>query len=519
MNGWTKLILAAGILLGGGQRASAVVVSDERVAITFQKEKVPSGVTWSSFFTLTDKGLVSAPGKGATPNGIWIQTQKIPVGLAWRPPKACNIRLILIRANEKPEAGIKAWVRYGCDGEHWSTWYKLRESGPDQNKRTTYSYDLQLPLAAQAKYDILKEEWRKANSRSFADDDTVCAWIARQYPEFFDREIPLIGYVQFRLESLILPPGVAISGLEIDTFWTVAGAGGGSMDANRKWSLELPKKRQNRTSQNPSPMVEHARAHPRLNEEKPAGRHEKLTLGTLFLPDQLRREGQVPLFVHFHGGTWLPEVAAARYGRAAVLAVQLGSGSGVYARAFADPKTFGRLLREAEAKAGVRFGPVGLTAWSAGYGAVREILKVPENYQRVRFVLLIDGLHASYVGGRPGPRESQLVAEDLEPFVRFARDAAAGKKQMIVTHSEIFPGTYASTTETTDYLLRQLGARRQATLRWGPMQTQQLSEARQGKLRVVGYAGNTAPDHVDQLHSLPEYLTWIDWGNGEKGSK
>jgi hypothetical protein len=42
------------------------------------------------------------------------------------------------------------------------------------------------------------------------------------------------------------------------------------------------------------------------------------------------------------------------------------------------------------------------------------------------------------------------------------------------------------------------------------MNTQQLSEVRAGKLRVLGYAGNAAPDHVDQLHSLPDYLTWIE---------
>jgi hypothetical protein len=37
-------------------------------------------------------------------------------------------------------------------------------------------------------------------------------------------------------------------------------------------------------SQNPSPMVEHTRAHPRLKEQSPPGRREKLVLGTLFLP-------------------------------------------------------------------------------------------------------------------------------------------------------------------------------------------------------------------------------------------
>jgi hypothetical protein len=258
-------------------------------------------------------------------------------------------------------------------------------------------------------------------------------------------------------------------------------------------------------------MVETTRTHPRLKEEKPKGRREKLPVGTLFLPDNLKLDSKVPLFIHFHGGSWLPEVAAARHAKAAVMTVQLGSGSAVYGKAFADPKTFGELLNQAEAKAGVRFEPVGLTAWSAGYGAVRAILKAPAAYERVRFVLLLDGLHAGYVTGTPGPRESQLRAEDLEVFVQFARDAAAGKKQMIVTHTEIFPGTFASTTETADYLLKQLTLRRQAVLKWGPMQTQQLSETRKAKLLVAGFAGNSAPDHIDQLHALPEFLKWIDW--------
>lgn len=260
--------------------------------------------------------------------------------------------------------------------------------------------------------------------------------------------------------------------------------------------------------QNPSPMVEHTRAHPRLEKQTPPGRREALQLGTLFLPEKLRRKGIVPLLVFFHGGTWLPEVAAAR-NNTAVITIQIGAGSGVYARAFADPQRFPNLLREAETKAGVKFAPVRLGGWSAGCAAVREILKSPESYARVARILLIDGIHTGYVGDKPGPQESQLEPENLQTFVQFARDALAGRKRMIVTHSEIFPGTYASTTETADYLLRELGLKRGAVVRWGPMQTQQLSEVRQGGFRLVGYAGNSAPDHVDQLHSLPDYLKWL----------
>jgi hypothetical protein len=264
--------------------------------------------------------------------------------------------------------------------------------------------------------------------------------------------------------------------------------------------------------QNPSPMVENTREHPRLERSEPEGRRIPLQVGRLFIPEPLTGRADLPLFIHFHGGTWLPEVAAAKLGRSAVISVQLGSGSRIYSKAFAESDSFGRLLEEAESKGGIQFGPVGLTAWSAGYGAIREILRVPKNYERVEFVLLIDGLHAGYVGGKPGPRESKLVAEGLEVFVKFARDAVGGDRQMIVTHSEIFPGTYASTTETADYLLDCLELMRTAVLKWGPMGTQQLSEVAQGRFSLKGYAGNSAPDHVDQLHSLPDYLKWIEWG-------
>ncbi len=266
------------------------------------------------------------------------------------------------------------------------------------------------------------------------------------------------------------------------------------------------------TAQNASPMVEHTRAHPRLKQETPPGRREKLELGTLFLPAKLKLKSPTPLFIHFHGGTWLPEVAADRVGKTAVISIQIGAGSSAYARPFGDAQLFARLIAEAESKADVKFAPISLTAWSAGYGAVSEILKVPEHYARVDRVLLIDGLHAGYVGGKPGTgksQESELETDNLEIFLKFARDAVAGRKRMMVTHSEIFPGTYASTTETADWLIAQLEVTRKPVVKWGPMQTQQLSEARAGKFWLIGFAGNTAPDHVDQLHSLPQYLNWL----------
>jgi len=261
--------------------------------------------------------------------------------------------------------------------------------------------------------------------------------------------------------------------------------------------------------QNPSPMVEHTRKHPRLGREDLRGRRAPTSLGTLFLPAHLGKASPVPLLIFFHGGTWLPEVAAARAGRTAVLSVQLGSGSGVYARTFSDPARLPQLLAEVEAKGGVHPGAITIGGWSAGCGAIREILRSEEGYARVDAVLALDGIHAGYARGRPGPLESELQSDDLLPWLRFAQDAVRRKKRFLITHTEIFPGTFASTTETADWLLGELGLARRPVLRWGPMQTQQLSEASAGGLRVMGFAGNAAPDHVDQLHGLADYLRLV----------
>jgi hypothetical protein len=261
--------------------------------------------------------------------------------------------------------------------------------------------------------------------------------------------------------------------------------------------------------QNPSPMVEHTREHPRLTKSVPPGRRLLLELGSLFVPEKATQKHPVKLLLFFHGGDWLPELAVAQQRNMAVITVQAGSGSGSYVKLFTDPARFLRLIAEAEAKSGLNFSEIDLGGWSAGCGALRQILSDPASYDRVGGVLCIDGVHTGYVNNKPGPEESQIETDNLQAWLRLGRDAMAGKKRFILTHSEIFPGTFASTTETADYLLREWGLAAHPVVQWGPMKTQMLSEVKTGGLLVVGFAGNSAPDHVDQLHSLPVYLGWL----------
>ena len=63
-----------------------------------------------------------------------------------------------------------------------------------------------------------------------------------------------------------------------------------------------------------------------------------------------------------------------------------------------------------------------------------------------------------------------------------------------------------STTESAAYLLSMLGIQAKPVLRWGPLGMQQISEARRRQFCVMGFAGNSAPDHVDHLQALPFFL-------------
>jgi hypothetical protein len=273
-------------------------------------------------------------------------------------------------------------------------------------------------------------------------------------------------------------------------------------------------------SQNPSPMVEETRKHERLVPSELGGAIRSFALPAggkpveLWISDQVRKRDVFDLVVHFLGAAWIPEQAVARLGRNTVVAVvNLGAGSGVYDRAFSDPAAFDSLLagvtREVSAAVArpERIGRLTLVGFSAGHGAVRAILREPRHFARVDAVLLLDGMHTSYVPeGTVLATGGVLDTTNLVAFANFARAAVRGDKRFLVTHSEIFPGTFASTTETADWLLRALGLRRTPVLQWGPRGMQQLSYAGAGRFELLGFAGNSGPDHIDQFHAMPELL-------------
>ena len=257
--------------------------------------------------------------------------------------------------------------------------------------------------------------------------------------------------------------------------------------------------------QNPSPMVESTREHHRVPQRELSGKVVAIDGAQVLITPAAAAAGGGDLVIHFHGSSWLPmQEAEATKLPLIVATVNIGAGSRRYSTAFHDPAAF-PALRQRVLAVSPPVRRTFLAAFSAGYGAVREILR--QQADEIDGVLLLDGLHASYIpDAKPLAEGGALDTNGLDVFVEYARRAVAGEKRFVVTHSEIFPGTFASTTETADFILGRLGLKRTAVLRWGPMGMQQLSEVERGRFTLLGFAGNTAPDHIDHFHSFAAFL-------------
>jgi hypothetical protein len=229
-----------------------------------------------------------------------------------------------------------------------------------------------------------------------------------------------------------------------------------------------------------------------------------VSIGQVIVPK--KRRGVYDVMIHFHGHEAARKEWVKVMDGAVLVGIDLGLGSGPYESAFRGGPAFRTLLdsvastlKKRDPRA--RLGRIGLSAWSAGYGAIQNILAMPENQKRIDTVVLLDGLHCGYSG-------RSLNEGQLRPFIQFAAQAAAGRKLMIVTHSSIIPPGYASTTETANYLIHKLGGKAQATRPRpsDPLGLELISRYSRGTFHVRGFAGNDKLDHCAHVGLLRDVL-------------
>lgn len=238
----------------------------------------------------------------------------------------------------------------------------------------------------------------------------------------------------------------------------------------------------------------------------------------LFIPEGVRlgtgpgnepaRSHSVPLYIHFQGGVSAARDNFVRMERDGVLLTSTLSGfSSAFSTPYEDPAAFGSLLDSVEAalteRAGhpVHCGPIVITFFSAGYGAVRELLKHPAHYDRIDALVSADSIYASVVTGTVrAPEATQMV-----DFQRFAQAAARGEKTFVLVHGN-YATPYASTAECADLLLASVAAERIRRRRENDQGFSTASEAHVGNFHLYTFDVDAPYIHVQCMRMIPELI-------------
>lgn len=244
----------------------------------------------------------------------------------------------------------------------------------------------------------------------------------------------------------------------------------------------------------------------------------------LFIPDYYAPpiDGKFTLVFHLHSASWAAEDQVYVAGVNAILFnIQLGAFSSPYQNYFCSQGRYSAILdtitntlQKQNIINAPRIEQIIMTAFSAGYAGIREVLKTPSYYTGISAINLADGLHCN--------SDSPVRDIQMQDFLRFARDARAGKKIMLITHSSILTTGYENTTQTTDYLINRLGATRRPDTTVDEIGTS-YSSCDTGRFNLKGYLGQTAGDHLAHLHGmhllLSEANALLDSGNPENNTK
>jgi hypothetical protein len=248
--------------------------------------------------------------------------------------------------------------------------------------------------------------------------------------------------------------------------------------------------------------------------EAPRASNQYFGWGVLYVPPWFKVvDGKYDLIVHFHGGHFLQveNMERARI-NAVVVSVNLGINTGPYSNAYAGKGSLDRLIATAHEQLqktnrapGAKLGRLALTAWSAGFASISSILSDPGTAQKIDAVLLADGFHAAYVAYKT------IYTPPLEKWRSYAEQAVKGDKLFVLTHSSVPTDGYASTTDTTDELLREMNLDKTPNTSTGPRGMEEIYEVNRGDLHIKGFEGRREKHHIDHIKgmydlSLP-YLT------------
>jgi len=212
-----RTILAIALAGLVASSAGASILDFKSLAIDFTNATdAKAKATWSEpeKLTISTNGL-GWDGEAASSRDGWIESVPLALGLSWRPPYAVSVRVsvhpkpteVVLNSGQKstPYAG-DVYVRYSPDLQHWSTWQVLQPGEPQsnaekQNPGRHFIGTVRVQYSERDQYGKLMSEYARLDVQWKSDEDAAVRWILDKEPDFFAKQLPFIGYVQFRYEA------------------------------------------------------------------------------------------------------------------------------------------------------------------------------------------------------------------------------------------------------------------------------------------------------------------------------
>lgn len=213
---------------------AGIIATNQQVIDFTQLDQAAKLATWSDpeHLGCTKEGFGWDGDKRSSRDG-WIETVPLAIGTSWRPTQSAGIRLWLKTNYPEvvatgPESKAfntpNIFVRYSADRVHWSDWQPTdMKEDPRAPGTVLYSASLDVPRRVSQAYHVKLQEWSRRDDIAWgSDEDEFCRWLVKQQPDYFSKERPFVGYVQFLMESSF-KGSQRITRLEADVIWSING--------------------------------------------------------------------------------------------------------------------------------------------------------------------------------------------------------------------------------------------------------------------------------------------------------
>lgn len=212
---WNRVLLKlpiVAIFLITIQSISGGILDSREIEIDFTKTNAANQCEWFPIgrYSITKEGLGwDGPADGEHLSAGEILTKPVGIGLFWRPAQAARIRVEIEPAPLQLSTGDgrkyrlqpgRMFARHSPDLVKWSSWQRLREHTTSTNR--IFEGDFGVPGRERLRYELLRVEYGARSDIPWSsDEEAAVRWILQKHPEFFNRNLPFIGYVQLLFEG------------------------------------------------------------------------------------------------------------------------------------------------------------------------------------------------------------------------------------------------------------------------------------------------------------------------------